>query len=300
MHSSLCMLPFFINKNLFENDIIMAQACLKSLTYSQNLKVVIYNQGDLTNQELHEYMKNFDLDYDIIGDGVNVGIAMARYRLLQYIYQKYNAVKYIAEIHLDMIFPVNWHNPLIEYLENSEEPLIAPRLLTATASGYTFCDGSEPINSLPDTIEATMELLQKSTKDIIIEGFVHPVIHKANILKNIPAYDVGFLTGKQGYEDDSLLLGYSYYFGLAKKWKPKRCWRSCVFHKTMAQRFSLPNLSEEWQRNFQGLFTQYGAYGLKELVRIHGNQPFFYAHYHNCVIDPSAYLWQHPEVEQLK
>jgi len=291
------MLPFFINKSasLFESDMKMAYDCLKSLAYSQDLKLVIYNQGGLTNQELTEYMQSFTLDYDIIGDGINVGITMARYRLLQYIYQKYSDASYIAEIHVDMIFSQNWHMPLIDYLENSEEPLISPRILTAENSGYAFSDNAESISSFPDTVEEVMALLEKSTKAGIVEGFVHPVIHKVSILKNIPAYDVGFLTGKQGYEDDSLLLGYSYYLGTSKKWKPKRCLHSCVYHKTIGQRFSLPNLSEEFQKNYLGLYTQYAAYGLKELARIHGKQPHFYALYRNSIIDPDAYFWEMPE-----
>lgn len=296
----VCMLPFFINKNesLFEFDMKMAHDCLKSLAYSQDIKLVIYNQGGLTNQELTEYMLSFDLDYDIIGDGMNVGITMARYRSLQYIYQKYSTSSYIAEIHVDMIFSKNWHKPLINYLESSEEPLISPRILTFENNGYVFSDNAESANSFPDTVEEVMDLLQKSTKNNIVEGFVHPVIHKAGILKNIPAYDVGFLTGKQGYEDDSLLLGYSYYLGTSKKWKPKRCLHSCVYHKTIGQRFSLPNLSEEFQKNYLGLFTQYAAYGLKELARIHDKQPHFYALYLSNVIDSHAYSWQQPEDNQ--
>ncbi|SDF43739.1 hypothetical protein SPACI_051410 [Sporomusa acidovorans DSM 3132] len=296
----VCMLPFFINKNesLYESDMKMAHDCLKSLAYSQNLKLVIYNQGGLTNQELTAYLQRFALDYDIIGDGINVGITMARYRSLQYIYQQYSAANYIAEIHVDMIFSQNWHMPLIDYLESSEEPLISPRILTAENNCYAFSDNAETISSFPDTVEEVMALLQKSTKDGIVEGFVHPVIHKVSILKNIPAYDVGFLTGKQGYEDDSLLLGYSYYLGTSKKWRPKRWLRSCVYHKTIGQRFLLPNLSEEFQKNYLGLYTQYAAYGLKELARIHGNQPHFYAQYRNSIIDPDAYFWQMPEDKQ--
>ncbi|WP_093796630.1 class I SAM-dependent methyltransferase [Sporomusa acidovorans] len=296
----VCMLPFFINKNeaLFESEMKMAHDCLKSLAYSQDLKLVIYNQGSLTNQELNEYLQNFDLDYDIIGDEINVGITMARYRSLQYIYQKYCAVNYIAEIHVDMIFSPNWHKPLIDCLESSEEPLISPRILSLKNNTYEFFDNAESVSSLPDTVEEVMALLQNSAKDGIIEGFVHPVIHKVSILKNIPVYDVGFLTGKQNFEDDSLLLGYSYYLGTAKRWKPKCCLHSCVFHKVVGQRSQLPNIREEWQRNFQGLFTQYGAYGLKELSRIHDNHPFFYAQYRNSVMDRQAYLWQQAKAKQ--
>lgn len=293
----VCMLPFFINKqeHLFDSDMKMAHDCLKSLTYSQDLKLVLYNQGGLTNQELNEYLRNFDLDYDIIGEGMNVGITMARYRSLQYIYQNYITANYIAEIHVDMIFSQNWHKPLIDYLASSEEPLISPRILSCKNSTYEFFDNAELVSRLPDTVEAVMALLQKSTKDNIVEGFVHPVVHKVNVLKNIPAYDVGFLTGKQNFEDDSLLLGYNYYLGTAKQWKPKCCLHSCVYHKVVGQRSQLPNIPEEWQKNFLGLFTQYGAYGLKELTRIHDNHPFFYAQYRNCIVDRQAYSWQQSE-----
>jgi len=300
--SCVCMLPFFINKSesLFESDMKMAHDCLKSLAYSQDLKLVIYNQGGLTNQELTEYLQSFTLDYDIIGDGINVGITMARYRSLQYIYQKYSAANYIAEIHLDMIFSQNWHKPLIDYLESSEEPLISPRILSFKNSAYEFFDNAASIGSLPDTVEEVMALLQKSVKDGIVEGFVHPVIHKVSILKNIPAYDVGFLTGKQNFEDDSLLLGYNYYLGTSKQWKPKCCLHSCVYHKVLGQRTQFPNTEGEWLKNFQGLFTQYGAYGLKELSRIQDSPQFFYHQYRNSVVARQAYFWQQPKVKQLK
>ncbi|MNN62515.1 hypothetical protein D3C81_1778250 [compost metagenome] len=51
--------------------------------------------------------------------------------------------------------------------------------------------------------------------------------------------------------------------------------RSWVYHETMAQRMSLPGRHHDFQLNEEGLFNQYGAYGLKHLAGIHHNSAGF-------------------------
>ncbi|MEY8001761.1 methyltransferase domain-containing protein [Clostridium sp. Mt-5] len=275
------VMPFFINKENYGEEINMASQCLKSLSYSKDVNILIFNQGCLSNKELEEILKKFNFNYKIIGISENVGITLSRYIGFRYIIENYSDINYVIESHIDMIFPPNWQEPLIQYLDSSEEPMISPAIIT------NFSDNAFPNKNT--TLEDKIKYLSTMGEDKFTNGFVHPVIHKLSVLKEICAYDVGFLTGTQGYEDDSILLGYNYYMGTSKKWLPKIYHKSYVYHKTLFQRFKLQNLSESFNKNYLGLKSQYGAYGLKELGRIYPNNDFFIREYRKSIINPDIY-----------
>ncbi len=287
------MLPFFINdsKEYFNYEMNMAKECFESLKDCGSIKLIIYNQGILTNKEIENLLNSYsNISYDIMGSGVNEGIPKARYRMLKYIFDKYSEAKYIAEIHLDMIFTPNWDKPLIEYLENSDEPIISPRILIQEECGkYRFIDNEIGVD-FPSSLLERVNMLNSCCEDRVIEGFAHPIIHKVEILKNINPYDVGFLTGKQGYEDDSIILGYNYYIGTRHKWSPKISFKTCVYHKGVGQRDKVDNINIDFNQNVNGLNAQYGAYGFKELYRITGKSSFLDL-YNQCVRDKEAYKY---------
>jgi len=107
-------------------DMKFALSCLKSLEKSTYKTIVVYNQGDLTNDNLKNFLQeNFKLDCHIIGDGTNVGTTVGRQKCFEYIWKNIPDTLYISELHLDMIFSPNWETPLVTYLENNEEPLIS-------------------------------------------------------------------------------------------------------------------------------------------------------------------------------
>lgn len=267
------MIPFYISNT--SEEIQLARYCFDSLDLSDDVEVVIFNQGYMNNEEIKEFMKPYKMKYHILGIGENVGIAMSRYKTLEYIFNLPYEVDYIGEIHIDMIFTPNWHKPLVEYLENSDEPMLCVR-----TAGY---------DELPEKFEDKIKYLQSQTFDDVSEGFVHPAIHKAKILKEINPYDVGYFTGKQGYEDDAILLGYSYYVGRQRKWRPKAMSNSCVAHKGAAQRFKMGNRHVEFDKNLNGLNTMYGGMGFKELSRIHNNSEYLYNIYKQTIMDKEAY-----------
>ena len=105
-------------------------------------------------------------------------------------------------------------------------------------------------------------------QDTIIRGFTHPCIHNLNILKEIGGLNTAFLKGKQAFEDDSLLLGYHYYYGTKTNWKPKVNYQTVVYHEIGGQRY---DLNDNIMINFDGLIKQYGAMGIKRLANIHKN-----------------------------
>ncbi|WP_368490416.1 class I SAM-dependent methyltransferase [Clostridium sp. BJN0013] len=287
---NIYMIPFFINKENYDEDIDMAYQCLESLSYSKDVNLLIFNQGCLSNKELDSILQKFNFNYKLLGNGENIGITLSRYIGFRYIIENYSHVDYVTEAHVDMIFPPNWQDPLIDYLNSSEEPMISPKIVT------NFSDeiSSNTTISLADKIK----YLSTKGEDKITQGFVHPVIHKLSILKELCPYDVGFLTGTQGYEDDSILLGYNYYMGTGKKWVPKIYHKSCVYHKTLFQRFKLPNLSESFNKNYQGLKLEYGSYGLKELARIYPDNNFFITEYHKSIVDPDIYRKYNKYIEE--
>lgn len=271
-------LPFFIREEhpCREQDLKLAENCLSSLQQSGNTVIVIYNQGCLKEDNLRDFLSFFKIYPIILGDGHNVGIARARQICFEYIWQNYPEVPFIAEIHLDMIFPPNWHRPLLDFLNSSDEPMICPGIVTSGGELHPINKGVSMVK-VPQEYTDLVFMLKQLVRDEFHEGFVHPVIHKSRILKEIGGYDYRFLKGKQGYEDDSLLLGYLYHMGTRTNWKPKACLKSWVYHAAMAQRIALPGKEQEFALNLRGLFYQYGGYGFKQLARIHNNDSYFAA-----------------------
>mgnify|MGYP001281113204 CR=1 FL=1 len=252
-------------------DITMASACFESLALTDNALVIIYNQGGLDNAQLNHLCSSFKLSTVILGEGENVGIARARQCCFEYIWKYHIDTEYISEIHVDMVFPPNWQSPLIEYLDITDEPMISPGIITINGE-------LQPLGQythIPSTYPELITHLEGLSLDEVHPGFVHPVIHRASALRSVGGYDTQFLRGKQGYEDDSLLLGYVYYMGTKNQWRPNCYLKSWVYHATMAQRMSLPDKHIDFAINEKGLFQQYGAYGLKQLSQIHSNPTGF-------------------------
>ncbi|MGO4790974.1 hypothetical protein AB4124_26555 [Paenibacillus sp. 2KB_20] len=266
-------LPVMIRSECFrDDDLSMARACFESLRSSEDHLVVLYNQGCLSNDNLRALLTSCGLSAVILGDGENIGIARARQTCFEYIWKHHRDVEYISEIHVDMVFPRNWYVPLLDFLANSDEPMISPGIVTMY--GELQPSGLDAVT--PDDQEAELiTLLGELKRDEVVEGFVHPVVHKARILREIGGYDTQFLRGKQGYEDDSLLLSYYYYMGTRTNWRPKCYLKSWVYHATMAQRMTLPDKHKEFALNEEGLIRQYGAYGLMRLSNIHRNPSAF-------------------------
>ncbi|MDU5949341.1 MAG: class I SAM-dependent methyltransferase, partial [Paenibacillus macerans] len=272
-------LPLFIRPENREADIAMAFECLKSLGASRDHHVVIYNQGSLSFEEVESLVTRSEVSADILGSGNNDGIAFARQACFNYIEQQYPSVPFISEIHVDMLFPRNWYVPLISFLASSDEPMICPGLLTAYGELQPL---GERID-LPRSPEAILQLLGQLPQEGLKPGFVHPVLHRAELLRELGGYDVRFLQGTQGFEDDSLLLAYAYYMGTRSGWRPKCCLASWVYHATLAQRMSLSNIGTEFLRNEEGLASQYGAYGLRQLSLLHGNHSGFRELFHKYI-----------------
>lgn len=252
-------------------DITMVSACFESLALSDDSLVVIYNQGGLSNDQLALMCDTFKLPAVILGHGENVGIARARQSCFEYIWTHYSDSEYISEVHVDMVFPSNWYAPLIAYLDTTDEPMISPGIITI--NGELQPRGQ--FTTIPPTYGELITHLESLSLDEVHPGFVHPVVHRADALRSVGGYDTQFLRGKQGYEDDSLLLGYVYYMGTKNQWRPKCYLKSWVYHATMAQRMSLPDKHLDFALNEKGLFQQYGAYGLKQLSEIHSNSAGF-------------------------
>jgi len=265
-------MPLMIRSEpLNTEDLTMAYACFESLALSDDVLVIIYNQGGLSNDQLNQICSSFQLTAIILGEGENIGIAPARQRCFEYIWKHYSDTDYISEIHVDMVFPPNWHAPLIDYLDINDEPMISPGIITITGELQPL--GQYTI--IPSTYRELITHLESLSVEEVHTGFVHPVIHRASALQSVGGYDTQFLRGKQGYEDDSLLLGYVYYMGTKNKWRPKCYLKSWVYHATMAQRMSLPDKQVDFSLNEKGLFQQYGVYGLRRLCEIHSNSDGF-------------------------
>lgn len=265
------MIPLLITQN--SQDMVMAMECFESLERIENVQLVIYNQGYLSNKQLELFMEDYNFGVHILGEASNAGITKARYKCLEYIWKTWPDVAYIAEAHVDMVFTPNWHKPLIEFMERTGEPMACPRILRYEDGAYRT-NFSDDTYAFPRNLDERIKILEGLQEDRVEEKFVHPVIHNAKVLKEIHPYDVRFLTGFQGYEDDSIVLGYNYYVGTKANWRPKIYMGSCVYHKTLAQRMGLPNLHQEFGRNYEGLKVQYGAYGFEALGRIHKSEIF--------------------------
>lgn len=265
-------MPFLLTS---EADLHMADLCLESLIVSDGAgPVVVYNQGAMSNREVDAYFRSKGLESVIIGDGNNDGIPVARQSCFQVVWNKFADIQFVSEIHLDMVFPPSWAVNLTEFLWNHpEEPIISPGILTGSGELHPEARGQKAVQ-IPQTYTELIQLLERFTQDALAVGFVHPVVHRSDVLRTIGGYDLRFLRGKQGYEDDSLLLGYRYYVGRGSGWRPKAYLKSRVYHVTLVQRMSMDNVANEFRLNLQGLVKQYGAYGLLELADIHRNPEF--------------------------
>ncbi|SMB98526.1 hypothetical protein SAMN00808754_2389 [Thermanaeromonas toyohensis ToBE] len=268
-------LPFLITG---KKDLFLADLCLRSLEQSSpGALVILYNQGVLSNGELKDYLKRYNLQVHLLGQGINIGIAAGRMACFNYIWSRYPGVRYISEIHVDMIFPPGWVEGLIDFFNlYPEEPMVCPGILTSRGELHPEGKGKPVVPKIPThDIEHMHNLLTTLTREVVLEGFVHPVLHRAEMLLAVGGYDLRFLKGKQGYEDDSLLLGYRYYMGLKYNWKPKCYLKVRVYHATLAQRPTLAGKEEAMAANLRGLVYQYGVKGLLELSEIYRDNPHF-------------------------
>lgn len=256
-------LLFMVNKKNEKEHMEKAFRCLKSLEDSCYKTVVVYNQGDMSNEQLQEYLKKFKLNFVIIGDGKNAGIVQGRQRCFEFIWNVFPEAKYISELHLDMVFTKDWEKPLIEYLEKNDEPMACCAIVDVR--GYMkYLE--RWVKEVPYELGQLQHMLEGLKSNDVINGFNHPCIHKSSILKEVGGYDTSFLKGMQCFEDDSLLLGYYYYYGTRASWKPKVVCSSVVYHEVGGQRYEL---KDSIMINYNGLVKQYGAIGLKHLSWVH-------------------------------
>lgn len=258
-------LLFMIRQEYLEEDMQIATRCLKSLENSAYKTVVIYNQGSFNNEQIKSFVKPYSLNCIIIGDGVNVGTSAGRQRCFEYIWANFPNTQFISEIHLDMIFTVNWEVPLIKYLENHEEPLICSGIIDDKGNVPFLGQATHPV---PTNLEDFESYLQSLKSDKIVIGFTNPCIHVSEILKQTGGYNTNFLKGMHAFEDDSMLLGYYYYYGTKASWKPKINFNSVVYHKIAGQRLIMTDIVKI---NYFGLVDQYGAMGLNHLSELHNN-----------------------------
>ncbi|HWQ78763.1 MAG TPA: hypothetical protein VN381_08090 [Anaerovoracaceae bacterium] len=245
-------------------DLPLAAECLKSLANSTYRTVVIYNQGDLSNDSLKAFVAPFRLECHIIGDGVNVGTAAGRQKCFEYIWERMPDTAYISELHLDMLFPPHWEDALVKYLESNDEPLIS--------CGIVDKEGHMPFLNkevtLPDAFAQRMDFLDSLRTDSIVPGFTNPCVHVSEILKEAGGYNAAVLKGLQCFEDDSMLLGYYYYYGTKRGWYPKINYNSVVYHAVAGQRLTM---KDNVLINYNGLVKQYGIMGLKALSTLHSS-----------------------------
>ncbi len=246
-------------------DLAMVETCLKSLEQSTYKTVVVYNQGCLSNDELQAYLKNFALRFYIIGEGANTGTTIGRQACFRYIWENFSETEYISEIHPDMIFPSHWEDAPVAYLASHDEPMVSCGIVDHTGN-MPFLNKAVTLPASPDAYGDFLETLREDT---IRRGFTVPCIHVSPILRETGGYDPAFLKGKQCFEDDSMLLGYYYYYGTRADWHPKVCYGSVVYHAVAGQRM---NLDGNIVDNFNGLLRQYGAVGLKHLSTLHTSE----------------------------
>ncbi|RPF42848.1 glycosyl transferase family 2 [Thermodesulfitimonas autotrophica] len=260
-----------------KDDLAMADLCLGSLARSApGALVVFYNQGLLTNEALRSFANRYNLRAEILGRGENVGIAAGRTACFEHVWANFPEVAFISELHVDMAFPMGWVSPLLAFLKRTGEPMVCPGILTREGELHPEGKGKKVVPVVPlYDLAALCRLLATLTEERVVAGFVHPVVHRSVALREVGGYDLRFLKGKQGFEDDALLLGYRYYMGTKSGWRPKCLLSVRVFHATLFQRMFLPDKELEFNRNLSGLITQYGIKGLLELGRIHGEESSF-------------------------
>ena len=257
-------LLFMLTQDRMQQDLQLATKCLKSLENSTYKTVVIYNQGDMSNDLLEAFVAPFRLECHIIGECINVGTAAGRQKCFEYIWERMPDTAYISELHLDMLFPPHWEETLVKYLKSNDEPLIS--------CGIVDKEGLMPFLNkeviLPDGLEQNMDFLDNLRTDSIVPGFTNPCVHVSEILKEAGGYNTAFLKGFQCFEDDSMLLGYYYYYGTKSGWYPKINFNSVVYHAVAGQRLAL---KDNVMINYNGLVKQYGIMGLKALSTLHSS-----------------------------
>ncbi len=215
------------------------------------------------------------LRISILGDGSNTGTSIGRQKCFEYIWTHLPDTEYISEIHPDMVFPSGWEDPLINFLDEHDEPLICCGIIDRNGS-MPFLQKIVPQFEKAKRNETFLNGLRS---DEIVHGFTVPCIHVSKILKETGGYNPVFLKGKQCFEDDSMLLGYYYYYGTRANWYPKVCYRSVVYHAVAGQRISV---TDDISVNLNGLFRQYGALGFLHLAGLHKSawhQKFFTGQY---------------------
>lgn len=256
-------LLFLLRPEKYPEDINLAKTCLKSLEKGSHKTLVVYNQGPFSNEELEDFLRQFKLDCTVIGGMGNVGIAEGRQRCFQYIWDNRPDTEFISEIHLDMIFTHHWEDVLLDFLSSNDEPMVSAGIIDQSGA-LPFFD--QAAREMPSDFEGYDSFLHELRCDRIVHGFTHPCIHKAEIIREIGGYNTKFLEGKQCFEDDSLLLGYYYYYGTKADWHPKVNYNSVVYHAVALQRL---DLHDSIMPNYNGLVKQYGAMGIKSLSHLH-------------------------------
>lgn len=259
-------LLFLLRDGKINEDEELAITCLKSLEKSTYTTVVVYNQGYWTNEELEQFLSQFNLNYFVIGEGKNVGTSIGRQKCFEYIWNNFPDTEFISEIHLDMIFSSNWEDKLVDFLDSNNEPMISCGIVDQNGHMNFLSNNTVDI---PDNKNTFDDFLLSLRCDKVVPGFTNPCIHVSRILKDTGGYNYHFLKGKQCFEDDSMLLGYYYYYGTKENWHPKVNYNSVVYHAIAGQRL---DMSDNVRLNFDGLIKQYGAMGLKHLSKLHTSQ----------------------------
>ncbi len=258
-------LLFLLREARFAEDLEFAKQCLSSLEKSTYKTVVVYNQGFWNNKQVEEFLSGYALECVVIGNGENVGTVVGRQSCFNAVFELYPDAEFVSEIHLDMILTHNWEDPLVEYLETNDEPLVSCGIVDQ----HGVLSFIQRTAERPPSADQMDEYLSKLKLNTVVHGFTNPCIHNAKILKLTGGYNPRFLTGKQAFEDDSMLLGYYYYYGTRAAWKPKVCYRSVVYHAVAGQRLGM---GDSVMVNFSGLVKQYGLMGLKSLSELHKSQ----------------------------
>lgn len=257
-------LLFLFRRDREAEDGSLAANCLKSLENSSYKTVVIYNQGELSNDELKAFVSPFSLDCRIIGDGANAGTVAGRQKCFEYIWETMPGTSYISELHLDMLFSPRWEDELVLFLENNDEPLVS--------CGIVDKQGWMPflnrLVTLPENPAQYPGFLEGLRTDQVVHGFTNPCLHVSEILRQTGGYHAAFLKGNQCFEDDSMLLGYYYYYGTKRGWHPKVNYKTVVYHAVAGQRLAI---HDSVTVNYNGLVKQYGAMGLKALSTLHSS-----------------------------
>lgn len=82
------VLMFLLRNNREEllNDLEIARRCMKSIYGDLDVHCIVYNQGIVTNKNVEDFLRDFDLSFEVVGNGVNHGIPKAKQSMLEYIW----------------------------------------------------------------------------------------------------------------------------------------------------------------------------------------------------------------------